>query len=134
MGLQTTVASAVATAKSVTSSLLDDITISPFTGNDRTGSPSYATAVTYPALVEWKQKMIKDRAGRDVVTQTKVTILQPITANGTAGRHEPIDPRDKVTLGDGTVGPILDVVGLVNPDNSGYPYMFEVWLGGVSVG
>ena len=82
MGLQTTVASAVATAKSVTSSLLDDITISPFTGNDRTGSPSYATAVTYPALVEWKQKMIKDRAGRDVVTQTKVTILQPITANG----------------------------------------------------
>ena len=133
MGLQTTVASGIATAKSVTASLQDDITIAPWTSNDRTGAPSYGTAVTYPALVEWKQKMLKDRSGRDVVTQTKVTILQPITANGTSGRTEPVDPRDKVTLPDGTVGPILDVAGLVNPD-TGYPYMFEIWLGGSKVG
>ena len=101
MGLQTTVASGIATAKSVTASLQDDITIAPWTGNSRTGA--------------------------------KVTILQPITANGTSGRTEPVDPRDKVTLPDGTVGPILDVAGLVNPD-TGYPYMFEIWLGGSKVG
>ena len=133
MGLQTTVASGIATAKSVTASLQDDITIAPWTGNSRTGAPSYGTAVTYPALVEWKQKMLKDRSGRDVVTQTKVTILQPITANGTSGRTEPVDPRDKVTLPDGTVGPILDVRGLMNPDTNA-AFMWEVWLGGSKVG
>lgn len=133
MGLQTTVASGIATAKSVTASLQDNITIAPWTSNDRTGAPSYGTAVTYPALVEWKQKMTKDRRGRDVETQTKVTILQPITATVATGRKNPLDPRDKVTLPDGTVGPILDVAGLLNPD-TGYPYMFEIWLGGSKVG
>ncbi len=128
MGLQTTLAAGIATAKTVAASLLDDITIEPFTGNDRTGAPSYAAAVTYPALVEPKQRITKNSLGEDIVSQARVTILEPIAANGTSGRHEPVDTRDKLTLPDGTVGPILDIVGTVNPD-TGYPYMFEIYLG-----
>lgn len=129
MALNTTVKNAIATAKKLTSSLADDLTIEPWTGNSRTGAPSYASAVTYPALIEFKQRIFKDRTtGRDVATKCKVTILQPITANGTSGRHEPIDPRDKLTLPDGTVAPIKEIQGFVDP-STGFPYMFEVFLG-----
>ena len=133
MALNDTIAAAVATAKSATSALQDDITIEPWTGNSRTGAPAFGSAVTVPALIEFKQEMKKDRTGRDVITRAKVTILQPITANGTSGRHEPVDPRDRLTLPDGTVGPILSTEGLINPSTNA-PYYFEIYLGGTAIG
>jgi hypothetical protein len=130
MSLQSTIKQGIATARSVTLSLQNDVTITPWTGHDRTGAPSYGTAASFKALVEWKQKVFRALDGTDLVGETKVTILQPITANGAAGRVEPVDPRDKLTLGSGVVaGKILKVEGLVDPTID-YPYMFEIWVGG----
>ena len=62
------------------------------------------------------------------MSKTKLTFVRPIPDEGTAGRREPIDPRDKITLPDGTAGPIINTGGLVS-GGTGKPYMLEVWLG-----
>jgi len=135
MGLDAVVRSAVATAKSVTSDLQDDVTHEAWTGDGAYGAPTYAAGVSRPALVERKHELVRkgmeqssSGAGEIRKTQTKITFLTPITANGASGRTEPIDPRDKITLADGTTGPILKTAGLIDP-STGLPYMMEVWLG-----
>lgn len=128
MGLDEVIRSAIAIAKSVTADLQADITLKAWTDAGAYGTPTYATAVTLPALVEEKHRLIRNADGEDMMSKTKVTILQPVTANGTTGRREPIDPRDEITLPNGATGPILDVAGLIDP-STGYPYMPEVWMG-----
>jgi hypothetical protein len=59
---------------------------------------------------------------------TLITIIGPVTANGAPNRDEPVDPRDKFVLPDGTSGPIVDVNGLLDP-STGRPYLYEVALG-----
>jgi hypothetical protein len=54
--------------------------------------------------------------------------LTPVAANGTTGRREPIDPRDRLTLPDGAVGNILAVEGLGDPDTN-HNYFYQVYLG-----
>lgn len=108
--------------------ILEPITVARWTGQDVEGDPTYAADITPPAIVELKQQLRKDANGVEVMSKTKLTIIRPIPDEGTAGRREPIDPRDKVTLPDGTTGPIIDIGGLVS-GGTGKPYMLEVWLG-----
>lgn len=100
-----------------------------WTGMDTTyGGPTYATAVSRLAIVESRIKMLKMPDGRDVLQKAVITFLEPITANGATDRREPIDPRDKIVLQDGTTGPILKVEGLEN-NLANSPYLLEVTLG-----
>jgi len=105
-----------------------DVTLEAWTGSDSHGAPTYAAAVTIPALVEMKNRLVRLKNGEEVASKARVTFLRPVTANGATGRREPIDPRDKITLPDSETGPILDVEGLFDSSTSA-PYMLSVYLG-----
>jgi len=126
MSLASLIKTGIATANSVTSSLQVDVIHWPWIGQDAKGAPEYASPVTYLALVERKQKRVTGQNGQEVTATYSVTFIQPLSAQGTEGRHEPIDMRDKLILPDGSKVDVLDVSGLVDPD-SGLPYMLEVW-------
>lgn len=130
MGLADIVRSGVAIAKDVTSDLQVNITHEAWISNDAYGGPTYAAATTLPAIVEREQRLIRDMNGEEIMSRTKITILQPITANGSTGRREPIDPRDRIIPSGDITGPILSVEGIVDP-NTNAPYLYIVRLGDV---
>lgn len=128
MSLAGTVRSAVATADKVVKSLEEEVVHVAWIGQDHFGKEKYAAPVSRKALVE---QGIKDRRlgdGRIVTTRAKLTFLEIVEPNGANGRVGAIDPRDKISLADGTSGPILDIGGLRDPEML-RPYLYEVLLG-----
>lgn len=79
------------------------------------------------AIVEFGGK-ITDQQGREVQTFAHLTFPRPLTLNGTPGRQEPIDPRDKIILMNGQSNPIVKIEGFADPTIQ-RPFMTEVWLG-----
>lgn len=129
MGLADVVRGAVATANTVTRDLQASVTHFAWTSQSDTGAPVYASGVSRKAIVEMKQRLMRTAGGQEIVARAKVTFLELPAANGAANRREPIDPRDKILLPDGTTGPILDVAGLVDAESTaGRSFFAEVWL------
>lgn len=132
MGLANIVRNAVKIADNVTKDLQVDVTHEAWTGRDAYDVPEFDDAVTLKALVEPMHRQVRLSNGQDVIQRAKVTIIGPVEDNGggtaTDPRHEPIDPRDRITLPDGTTGPILSVNGLTDPSTN-RPYLYEVALG-----
>jgi hypothetical protein len=132
MGLQDLIRSGVATANGITEELQVAVTHEPWVGKDQYGGPVFGTPVSRQALVEMKQRLRRSYTGQEVMQMAAVTFLVPVEPNGAAGRREPIDPRDRITLPDGTTGPILDAAGLADPDTAN-PYFQVVALGGATL-
>lgn len=128
MSLDALVRSGVAIAKSVTADLQVTVEHEAWTGVDGYAAPTYASAKKRQALVERTQRVIRTATGENQVARVRVLFLEPIKANGADGRVEPIDPRDRLTLPDGTVGQILDVSGMFDPTTDA-PYFCEVFCG-----
>lgn len=128
MGLDELIRFGVATADFVTKSLQANVTHAAWIGSGVYGEPSYASAVTRPALVEYKQRLRKTSGGQEVMQQASVIFIGPITANGAAERREPVDPRDQIFLPNGYTGPILSVEGAIDPSTNSL-YTVEVILG-----
>lgn len=129
MSFSSLVRSGVSLADSLTGSLQDECTYEAWTGSDRFGKETYAAGVALPTLIERKQDLVTDYEGEEVVSKATITILRPIADNGASGRQEPIDPRDKFTLPDGTSGRILSVDAFIDP-SIGAGYFHIVKLGG----
>ena len=127
-GFADIIRSGVALADSLTTTLQPTVLHAAWTGNDGTGGYTYASAVKRPALVERKQKMVRKASGEEVLSTHAVYFLRPIKNNGATGRQEPIDPRDRITLPDGTTSNILTVSSFIDKD-SGAGYFHEVYLG-----
>ena len=128
MGLDALIRSAIGIAASVTSSLQVNVDHYAWTGTGTYSEPTYATAVVRPAVVEYRQRQKDTVDGQEIVQQTVITLIGPITANGATDRREPVDPRDKIVLPNGYTGPILTVNGILDPTTSS-PYLIEVVLG-----
>ena len=104
-----------------------------WTGQDQFGNESYAYPVDRKAIIT---ERIQDRPGQSgQVTRTTAHLLflDPIEPNGTPGRLEPIDTRDKIVLPDGSSNPIVETNGLVDPDTT-RPFFMEIWLGLMRIG
>jgi hypothetical protein len=127
-GFADLVRSGIALANSLTSTLQVEVTHEAWTGQDGYGKPTYAAPIKRTAIVEQKQRWIRNRDSSVMAVMPKVTILGPITDNGAANRRDPIDMRDIITLPDGTTGPIQDVEFIMDPETN-RPYMYEVTLG-----
>lgn len=129
MGFQDLIRDMIAVADSVTKSLQAPVQhwawISSGSGANKV---VYDASVERMALVEHKQSLRRTTTGEVVLARTKVTFLEPVEPNGAVGRREPIDPRDKIILPDGSTAPIVDVAGLVDPGTN-LPYLYEVYLG-----
>jgi len=128
LGLDSAVRGAVKTAATVTKSLQETVQHFAWTGQVNLGEESLASAVSLKALVEQKLEWRRLGDGRLVEVQARLTFLEIVAPNGASGRIEPIDPKDKLVLVDGTTGPVYLVSGLRDPGKS-RPYFLEVWLG-----
>ncbi len=131
MGFDSLVRNAVALANSLTSTLQVAVSHKAWIGDDDTGKPTYATAVSRKAIVSDSSRRIRRDDSEEIVARTYIAFLAPIAARTPAvtGRHDPLDERDQLTLPDGRTGPILDTDGgLVDP-LTGRTFFHQVWLG-----
>jgi|WetSurSiteA1Bulk_404760.scaffolds.fasta_scaffold132009_1 hypothetical protein len=130
MSLDSLIRSAVAIADSVTKSLQDQtVTITPWIGIGTTyAEPLYGAAVSVPAIVEEKERLVSLSNGEVIRQKAVVTIPRVLTVNGATGRQEPVDSRDKVVLPSGYTGPILDIGGVIDPTTH-RSYMTQIILG-----
>jgi len=114
MGLLDVLRNGIAIANALTKDLQDQVTHEAWIGQDFNGKPVYEEAVSYQAIVEQKQRMIRGSDGREIMTTCYVGFLFPVPSNGAEGRREPIDPRDRIVLSNGTTGPIVSLDGFMD--------------------
>lgn len=91
------------------------------------GEQRYAPAVSLEALVQLTPTV--SRAPGEQGILAIIGILQELPYTGTPGRQEPIDPRDRFTLPDGSTGPVVEVKLGVLSGSTGRPSMAQVKLG-----
>lgn len=83
------------------------VTIEPRTGLSPHNTPLYGAAYTVQARVEFNPKMIRNREGREVISNATIYLAVAYT----------VHPYDRITLPDGSQPPILHVYSL--PDTLG---------------
>lgn len=118
MGLQDLVRSGVALANRVTKTLQATVAHEAFKAEDQTGQRTYYAAVQRTCVIEWRRTRRRTQAGDEIVIRPTLLFLSPVA----------IDTRDRITLPDGTTGPIADVGGVIDPD-TGTAYTREVTIG-----
>jgi hypothetical protein len=128
MALSDLIRSGVRMADNLTADLQPLVVHSAWIGNDGFGGDLYAAPVSRPAIVEREQKMVTNAEGREVLAEHVITFLRPIENHGAPGRQEPIDPRDRFVLPDGTTGPVAAVSTFVDR-TTGAGYYQQVFLG-----
>lgn len=117
MAFDTLVRSGVALANSLTGSLQATVLHQVGTVDGRGQVHVNPVPVPRQALVERSMRTIVAFDGTEKVSDTKVTLLAPVEV----GQY------DRITLPDGSYGPILNVQGLLDP--AGAPYLTQVWMG-----
>lgn len=123
---------AVATAQAVKVSLATsstgevlEVVHAPWIGP---GRDTYGPPTARQALVQRGAKL-QGGPGQVQVEGTRVEFLGTVEPNGAAGRKEPVDPRDLLTLpGDTVPGHILEVPGVLLDPETGLPFVNVVWL------
>jgi len=128
MGFDTLVRNAVALAKKLTADLMVVCTHEAWISRDVHSKPSYAAGVSRSGILEQKQVWVKTPTGNRIETHPTFLILEPIADNGASTRREPIDPRDRFTLPDGSKAFAVDVEFIVDP-STGDPYAYQITLG-----
>ena len=129
MGLDAVVRKSIQLAKRVTADLLVDVTHEPWIGTDGYNQPQYAASETRKAFVDFRQRRFRNEGGTETVQTVVVTFVDPFEAQGAAGRQEPVDPRDRITLPSGETARIVEVRGAAVDPTTNQPYMIEVVLG-----
>lgn len=117
MGLDTLVRSVVAVADTVTTSLQVSVTHEPYSSQDGYGAPSYGTAVTRQAIVEYVTKPVRTLEGHEKLSTAQIMLP----------RNVAVDLRDRFTLPSGASMPVLTISGVTDP--TGGTYCNEVALG-----
>jgi len=91
------------------------------------GAWTFPSSVPLKAVVDWKQKQL--RTGEGVLSVSRASVLfLDIVALVAATGGEGISDNDRITLPDGTTGPILDMSGFIDA-GTGHPLATEVFLG-----
>jgi len=118
VSLATILQNGISVANTITTSLQATVTHAAFSSDDGYGKPTYSTGVSRTAIVERRQKYVRTMAGDEKLSLAKLTFPYPVTIN----------ERDKITLPDSTVMPILHISGVVDPTTNA-EFMVEVELG-----
>lgn len=132
MPLNTTLRKAVGIINKQTKSLQGGVTHRAWVKQDGFGDPTYSPVggVLRQAIIDQTVAERKLPSGRLVMVKAALTFLTPVEPQGTAGREEPIDPRDSIVLPDGSTGPIVMVgKGVIDPETHA-AFAIQVWLGG----
>lgn len=129
MSLAGVIRTGVRIADKVTKSVQGDMILEQWIGQSVTGKPTYASPITVKCIEDDTQKTITNSSGQIVIVMSTLTILQAIASNGTAGRHEPIDTRDKITTPSGFVGKVVDTPDSVVDPSTGKGFIQSIMLG-----
>lgn len=119
MALDTLVRSAVALAGRVVDPLRVAVSHAAWASTNAYGEHTYATAVSREALVDWKQRLVQTRDGKEALSVCTVTFFEDVA----------LDIRDKLTLPGGQTAPLLAFEGLVDPSTN-RRYLTQAFLGG----
>lgn len=119
MGLLDIVRSGVAIANNLTADLQASATHEAYASETGSGRRTYSAPVNRPALVTRKQKLVRSSSGELVMSEASVVFLDPAVV---------INELDKITLPDGTTGPIINTEGFVDR-GTGHPILTEIYLG-----
>jgi hypothetical protein len=131
MGLAAVIRSAVEAVRLTTEGpdgIQVDVSHEAWVGKDGRAGPLYATAVTRPALAQFRRPQDLRNEGQQIAARCILSFLEPIPATGAIGRREPVDPRDRFTLPNGMTGPVVDVQSMIAPDSEA-PLLTVVYLG-----
>jgi hypothetical protein len=121
--------SAVELGNTLSAEVQVDVIHEAWIGGDGYGKPVYAAPVIRKALVQEGTNQHRRMPSGDVITaRAAVTFLDPVPPNGTPGRREPIDPRDRITLPSGLTGPIVEAQGGMIDPSTNAPYISSFWL------
>jgi len=115
-------------ADSLTAPLQATVSHEAWQHSDGLGGGTYAAAVNRPAIIVRRNRERQMSDGRTILTTARITFLRPIDPEGSVGRQEPVDSRDRLTLPDGSTDPVADVEALIDPD-TGRGYYAVVYLG-----
>jgi hypothetical protein len=129
MGLANVVRAGVAIADRLVKDLEVTVLHYPWISESGFGKPSFAvTPVPILAVVRHTRDIKRTVDGDTADPFAVILIPRPLAANGATGRDEPIDPRDKFVLPDGTEFVVRNVVGILDP-STGKPYAYRVEVG-----
>lgn len=117
MAFDDLVRTGVALADRMTESLQAPIVHEPWVGQGDTGEPIYAAPIQRTAIVEYEPKQVQAR-GQAVEVAARVVFLRPVL----------VGHSDRLTLPDGTTGPLVRIGGLADPD-AGWAFVVEVMIG-----
>lgn len=114
------IANAVALANTLTKNLglQADVTHASCTSIDGDGTRNFSPPVQRKAIVQKRQRLVRTLTGQMEMSQGSVTFLDPSIK---------VTMFDKLTLSDGTTGPILNTGGFVDASNA--PILGEIFLG-----
>jgi hypothetical protein len=128
MSLLDVLRSGVKIADSVTKSLQCFVTFEKYVLDaDGYGTEGYLPSVQLRAIVDWRQKQVRQMDGVLTVSRASILFLD-VAAVATATGGEGIGNFDKITLPDGDTGPILDMAGFVDAGTA-QPVATEVFIG-----
>lgn len=106
-------------------------TLRQFTGSDANGDFTYADPITFKAIVDYTNKVTL-RNAQIVSISATLTVLETVPFNNTLTdppRRNPIDPRDEITLPDGTIGPIISVPGSIHNPRTSTGFIQDIEIG-----
>lgn len=114
--------SAIATADSANAALglSENVSHEAFVSpNGGFGESNYAAPTALPAIVTRQQGRRPKPGGQDIAYRVIVAFTRPVR----------IEPRDRITLWDGTGGPIVDIERGPDDPATGIPCAATVFLG-----
>lgn len=120
--------SSIKIADGLTKGAQDKVIHRAWIGQDVFGEVTYASPITRDAVVDRTNKSIV-KEGQFINISATIIFVGDILPNGAAGRREPIDPRDELTLSDGFTGPIIDAPGAVINPKTKRGFIQRVMLG-----
>ncbi len=120
----------IALANQLTAGVQVTITHQAWIDQDTFGDPVLADPVPIKCILDLTRRQLQQDDGVTVTVIATATIVGDVSPNGAAGRVEPIDPRDIITLPDGTTGPIINTApnSVVDP-GTGRGLIHEILLG-----
>lgn len=127
MGLINVLRAGVKAADRITKPIQVTVTLEHYAGQDVYGDKIYGPPVALRAIVDWKQHQVRTMQGVLSVSRSSVTFLDP-RALAAATNGEGLDDFDRITLPDGTTGPILDMSGFIDVGTK-LPLATEVFIG-----
>jgi len=127
MSLLDVLRTGVRIADNVTKSVQGDVTFERHLSTDAFGTKTYGGPIVMKAIVDYTRRQVRTSSGVMSLSRATVMFLN-IGDVVLATSGDGIDDNDRITLPDGTTGPILKIDGFVDSVTT-HPLASEVMLG-----